>query len=85
MGRRKTNCACAELANAELREQNVELVLGGWNTAAGPLLDFARCVVAIKRRSLARHFAPTRLVASFCPFCGLKYLDNKKKKVRANG
>lgn len=67
MGAKKLNpCECIAGVNKELAAQNVEVSAAF--TLSGRILP----IVATNRKPAAKRQKPYTLVATYCPFCGVK-------------
>lgn len=72
-------CRCAEKVNRLLAKQNRELVLSYRLST-----NLVQCVVETARIE-GRRSRPTRLVASFCPFCGVEYPTQAARRPAEKG
>jgi len=72
----KRQCRCIEKVNKLLAKQNRELIL-----SYSLSVNIVRCVVETDR-IMGKRSRPTRLVASFCPFCGREYPAYPVEKAR---
>lgn len=67
-------CRCIDKLEKLLQSQNQELALSLSMSSNYP----DRCVVATQKIDTRIRKKTPVLVASFCPFCGNKYLDQKR-------
>lgn len=60
-----TECGCIADVNAKMAEHNAEVMMT-WYPVARPMIETVK-------RDPKKRGKPPLLVASFCPFCGVKY------------
>ena len=69
------SCNCIALAGKKLEPHNTRLIVSISLTGACD-----RAVIATERiKSLRDNKRPLHVVATYCPFCGKKYPEEKKK------
>lgn len=70
-------CSCIETVNAKLADRNTQVHLPWFVIGGGTPRPFVETIKVDE----GKRGKPTKLFASFCPFCGVKYPEREAAKV----
>lgn len=70
-------CKCIEKVDKALKEQNTRLVVAIFLDGSPE-----RAIIEVEKIDSKNRTRPKRMIASFCPFCGKKYLDRAVDKTK---